>query len=105
MSHTTPLIMSTQPRARIEKVVAVWALPIQITPRTVKRMPQVRNHPQDFLTCSRLAAKTSLSVDIVFLLLIYCAVGQAALAGWTALRRYSSMHENFCHIVGNNNLG
>src|SRR5258708_39004462 len=67
-SHNTPLIARTQPSARIEKVVAVCALPIHRTPRITSRMPNTKNQPQDFLTCSRPATKKSETAVIVFLL-------------------------------------
>src|SRR5258708_918187 len=68
MSHNTPLIARTQPSAKIEKVVVVCAFPTHTTPRTISTMPNTRNQPQDFLTCSRPAPKKSVAVVIVFFL-------------------------------------
>src|SRR5260221_12536086 len=68
-SHNPRLIARTEPSARIEKVVAVCALPIHRTPRITSRMPNTKNQPQDFLTCSRPATKKSETAVIVFLLL------------------------------------
>src|SRR5271157_4071695 len=69
-SHNTPPIASTQPNARIEKVVAVCALPTHAAPRTISRMPNTRNQPQDFLTCSRPAMRKSEKLVIVLLLFL-----------------------------------
>src|SRR6516162_1118629 len=65
-SHTTPLMASTQPKARIEKVVAVWDLTIQAAPNTISRMPANRNQAQDFLTSSMPASN---KLDKVFMVL------------------------------------
>src|SRR5215469_7792089 len=67
-SHTTPLIARIQPRARIEKVVAVCDLAIQAAPRTISTMPDTRNQPQDFRTSSMPASNTLARVVIVLLL-------------------------------------
>src|SRR5208283_2872809 len=68
-SHNTPLIARTHPNARIEKVVAVCDLTTHKAPRTVSKIPNTRNQPQDFLICSRPATKRSATVVIVLLLL------------------------------------
>ena len=68
MSHKTPLIVSTQPSARIENVVAVCALAIQAAPSSINRSPNARNQPHDFRTSSMPAAN-KLEIPFVVLLL------------------------------------
>src|SRR6516162_2040946 len=57
-----------QPRARIEKVVAVCALAIQTAPRTISTIPDTRNQAQDFLISSIPASNKPETVLISFLL-------------------------------------
>src|SRR5260370_15475312 len=92
-SHTTALIASTQPSARMEKVVAACALPTHRTPRITSRMPNTKNQPQDFLTCSRPATKKSETVVIVFLL--------SHTAGSAARLNRSSAQEHLGSVLGN----
>jgi hypothetical protein len=70
MSQNTPLIIRIQPNTRMEKVVAVCALTMQVAPRTINRIPMRRNQTQDFLTWAISAANTSEIFDIAFLLLL-----------------------------------
>src|SRR5579859_713066 len=71
-SQNMPLIARTQPRARIENFVALCAFTTHTAPRTASRMPHVKNHPQDLLTCSRPVAKKSERPVIILLLLLDC---------------------------------
>ncbi len=68
--------------ARTEKVVAVWDLPTHTTPRITSAIPNKRNQPHDFLTCSRPAASTFITVVISFSLFTCCRY--AVLAGSAA---------------------
>ena len=77
MSQNTPLITRIQPNTRMEKVVAVCALTMQVAPRTINRTPMRRNQTQDFLTSAIPAANTSENFVIVLLLSIWTALALA----------------------------
>src|SRR5579864_8378294 len=101
-SQSTALMARTQPSARIEKVVAVCALPTQATPRIISRMPMARNQPQDFLTCSRPAETRSLIVDIGFLLILLRHCRHSVFTGSAVRFSKRSVQEDLRRILGNN---
>src|SRR5579859_3569221 len=96
-SQNTPPIARTQPSARIENVVAVCALTIHIAPRAVSRTPNMRNQPQDFLTCSRPATRKSETSVIVVVL---SCIALLSLSVAARLNR-SLMQENLGSILRN----
>src|SRR5215470_11327231 len=97
-SQNTPLIARIQPNARIEKVVAVCALPTHAPPRNISRIPNTRNQPQDFLTCSRPATKKS-ETSVIVSLLSRAAVNSVRQHG-----AIISAHEHFRSILRNGKL-